>query len=68
MRGAYLYGDFLSEDVAAIRVCDGVVREHARLEDLTGLVSGLSSFGEDDDGEILVVSFGDAQIQRIVPR
>jgi hypothetical protein len=68
LRGAYLFGDYCSSDVAAFRYCDGSVREPARL-DVGGGVTGLVSFGEDAAGELYVISFGSgAQVRRIVAR
>jgi len=68
LRGAYLFGDYCSNDVAAFRYCDGMAREPTRLDFGTG-VGGLVSFGEDSAGELYVVSFGSgAQVRRIVAR
>ncbi|GAB4213467.1 MAG: PQQ-dependent sugar dehydrogenase [Sandaracinaceae bacterium] len=68
LRGAYVFGDYCSTDVAALRFCDGEVREPARL-DVGGPVGGLVSFGEDAAGELYVISFGaGAQVRRLVAR
>lgn len=68
LRGAYVFGDYCSSDVAAFRYCDGTVREPSRL-DVGGGVGALVSFGEDADGELYVISFGaGAQVRRVVAR
>lgn len=68
LRGAYIFGDYCSNDVAAFRYCGGEVREPSRLDFGRG-VSGLVSFGQDAEGELYVVSFGSgAEVRRIVAR
>ncbi len=68
LRGGYVFGDYCSTDVAAFRYCDGAVREAMRLDVGVG-VGALVSFGEDDAGELYVISFGSgAQVRRIVAR
>ena len=59
--GAYVYGDFCSGKIWALRF-DGIqVTEHVELmdSDLT-----ISSFGEDEDGELYILSF-DGKIYRM---
>ncbi|MEE8464893.1 MAG: PQQ-dependent sugar dehydrogenase [Dehalococcoidia bacterium] len=53
LNGAYLYGDFCSGEIHAFRFSNGEVAGHRLLVD-----SGLSitSFGEDESGEIYVLS------------
>jgi uncharacterized repeat protein (TIGR03806 family) len=54
LRGAYLYGDYGSGRIfAAVRLSDGTVST----TELPSL-SGLSSFGEDERGELFAVSLG----------
>lgn len=68
LRGAYLFGDYCSSDVAAFRYCDGEAREPTRL-DVGGGVSGAVSFGEDSAGELYVLNLGGGgQVRRIVAR
>ncbi|MBX7194610.1 MAG: PQQ-dependent sugar dehydrogenase [Sandaracinaceae bacterium] len=68
LRGAYVFGDYASADVVGFRFCGGAVQEPTRL-DLGTAVSGLVSFGEDDAGEIYVVTFGSgSNVRRIVAR
>ncbi|MBX3251294.1 MAG: PQQ-dependent sugar dehydrogenase [Myxococcales bacterium] len=55
LRGWYLYGDFGSPHVGAVRFCDGDVTDHVRAPGLSFGGSGLASFGEDGRGELLVV-------------
>ena len=66
--GAYLYGDFCSGRIWALRYDGGQVREQLELVE-TDL--SISSFGEDQAGEIYVLDFdpsGSAGIYRLVPR
>ncbi len=61
--GAYLYADFCIGRVRALRLVDGVVAEDADL----GLdVASPTTFGQDDDGELYVLSL-DGPILRIDP-
>ncbi len=59
LRGAYIYGDFVTGHVWALQVDGDTVRSHARVAN----VQGLASFGEDADGELYAVSF-DGKIYR----
>ena len=62
--GAYVYGDFCSGKVWALRR-DGVkVTEHIELVDSH---LNISSFGEDPSGGLYILSF-DGKIYRLVPR
>ncbi|MCB9615195.1 MAG: PQQ-dependent sugar dehydrogenase [Sandaracinus sp.] len=67
LRGWYLYGDYASPHVGAVRFCDGEVLSHERAPGLSGRGSGLGSFGEDANGELFVVYIGDGKVYRIVP-
>ena len=62
--GAYVYGDFCSGKIWALRYEDGAVTEHIELVD-SGL--SISSFGEDRHGELYILSFDD-RIYRFVSR
>ncbi|MFB6351214.1 MAG: sorbosone dehydrogenase family protein [Bradymonadaceae bacterium] len=66
LRGAYIYGDFCSRDVAAFRYCDGEVVGHQRVPGLSGLSSGLGSFGQGNNGELYLVYHGSGKIKRLV--
>jgi glucose/arabinose dehydrogenase len=62
LRGTYLYADYGSERFFALRMANGSVAQ-AQLEisdniNPGGDVAGLSSFGQDNAGELYVVSFG----------
>lgn len=63
LRGTYLYGDFCTGEVFGYRVDDSA--NAARLD--LAVVSRLSSFGVDGDGEMLAVSLTGG-LYRIVPR
>lgn len=68
LRGAYLYGDFCSQDVAVFRYCDGNVVGHSRVPGLRGQGSGLGSFGEDNAGNVYLLYHNDGKVKRIVAR
>ncbi|MGH8906178.1 MAG: PQQ-dependent sugar dehydrogenase [Egibacteraceae bacterium] len=64
LRGAYVYGDFCAGQLLGLR------REGDRVDDLGALglaVGALSSFGEDQAGELYVMSMGDGGLYRIDP-
>lgn len=64
LRGWYVFGDYCSSERAALRVCgDGV--EYRRLPGLSGgLITNLSSFGEDQSGELYMT--GSDRVVRII--
>jgi len=62
--GAYLFGDYCSGFIRAI-VLDG--RQVVQERDLGISVSGLASFGEDQNGELYVLSLR-GEVYRLVPR
>ena len=65
LRGVYLYGDFAGGWVRALRRdATGAVVDHAEV--LSGL-GGVASFGEDNDGEIYVISL-DGAVGRVIAR
>ena len=63
-RGRYFYGDTCSGRVWSFRAAARAPR--ARLEPFT--VPGLSSFGEDAAGELLLVSRGEGAVVKLVRR
>ncbi|MDH5633261.1 MAG: PQQ-dependent sugar dehydrogenase [Gammaproteobacteria bacterium] len=77
--GSYVYGDFVSQGIWALRYKDGKVIVHKTLFDPQSLLKlvidffdddGLliSSFGEDEDGELYVASYQSGRVFRIVAR
>jgi glucose/arabinose dehydrogenase len=61
LTGAFLYGDYCAGDVLAVRQADGAVTEESDL----GLdVSNLSSFGQDNAGELYALSL-DGAVYRV---
>jgi glucose/arabinose dehydrogenase len=67
LRGWYLYGDYCSSRVWAMRWEGGEVLEHREITeeiDPGGLLAGISSFGEDAAGEVYVVSY-DGVVYRV---
>jgi glucose/arabinose dehydrogenase len=63
LRGAYLYGDFCRGQVFAVVIANGKVTQRRALGPL---VDSLSSFGEDQDGELYVLSLT-GRVARILP-
>lgn len=59
LKGMYLYGDFCTGEIWGLPSAGGTV---ARL--FAGSIS-ISSFGEDNGGEVYVVSYGDGTLRRI---
>ena len=57
LQGAYIYGDFCSGKIWALRHEGGAVAAHALIAD-TGLQ--IASFAEGPDGEIYVITFNEA--------
>lgn len=66
--GWYLYGDFCSGDIGALRWEGGRVVEEQRLESLEheGIEAGLVSFAEDATGELYLVFLSAGRIDKIV--
>jgi hypothetical protein len=62
--GAYVYGDFCSGKIWALRHDGERVAEHLRLLDSS---LNISAFGEDQAGELFILSF-DGRIYRLTPR
>ena len=63
--GAYLYADFSAGRVIGVQQQSGRV---VASRDLDAVVSGgLSSFGEDNAGELYVLNLSDGEIMRIDP-
>ncbi len=53
LQGTYVYGDFGSRNIWGLRYADGQVVEHAQI---ARSPSNISSFGEDEAGEVYVVN------------
>ena len=67
LAGRYLYGDYCSNRVFSLRWADGAVSESQELTadlDPDSRIQGLTSFGEDGEGELYVVSY-DGSVFRI---
>ncbi len=63
LQGAYVYADYCQGDIRALRVAGGRVTQNVNL----GLnVRSLASFGEDQDGELYVLSLS-GPVYKIVP-
>jgi glucose/arabinose dehydrogenase len=63
LRGAYLYSDYCDSTIRALVEQDGSVADR---RDLGVTASQVTAFGEDQDGELYVLSQGDG-LQRIDP-
>ena len=70
LQGHYIYGDFGTNRVWTFRWSDGVTSELTeRTADIApnGEIRGISSFGQDANHELYVVSYNDGRIFRIDP-
>ncbi len=63
LRGAYVYGDFVTGLIWCLRYNGQRVTEHHYL----ARVPAISSFGEDRDGELYITSL-DGQVYKLVPK
>ena len=61
MQGAYVYGDFQSGNVFALRASNGQLISNQTV----GYLPQISSFGEDAGGEIYVLSLSNGQVHRL---
>ena len=64
--GWYLYGDFCTRDIGAVRMCDGEVLEHVRADDLSMGAPRVTSFGTDGHGEMYIL-YVSGFVRKIVP-
>ncbi len=55
LRGAYVYGDFTTGLIFAVRQKDGKATEHGTIHQQKGTVYQIASFGEDAVGEIYLL-------------
>lgn len=68
LQGWYLFGDAGSGGRAAIRQCPGGAVNVRTLTDLVGLAPALTSFGEDNSGELYMLALFDGEVLRIIAR
>ncbi len=65
--GAYVYGDYQSGRIWAVRAKDGVGTESGELIELgKGKPLNIAAFGEDAEGDLFILAF-DGKIHRLVP-
>ena len=64
LQGAYIYGDYVTKKIWALRYNGTAVMDNVLL--LT-CPSSISSFGEDENKEIYVIGYNDGKIYMIVP-
>ena len=62
LRGAYVYGDFQTGNVWALRESGGQMTSNQ----LISYAASIGSFGEDQSGELFVLSVNSGQIHRII--
>jgi glucose/arabinose dehydrogenase len=62
--GFYFYADYENGNVGAFEYVDGLVCNDQAVEELSS--GQVSSFGEDNDGELYVMYLGDGEVLRIV--
>ena len=55
LRGAYVYGDFVTGLIFAVRQKDGKATEHGTIHQQKGKVYQIASFGEDAEGELYLL-------------
>ncbi len=69
-QGTYFYADFCSDRIRSFRYSGGSVLDHvdrtAEMIPAEGLITSISSFGEDAAGELYIVSH-DGDVYKIVP-
>ncbi|MBK8974766.1 MAG: PQQ-dependent sugar dehydrogenase [Planctomycetes bacterium] len=56
LRGTYFFGDYSSGRVWSLRLVNGTVTQYTDWTSRLGTIAGLSSFGQDLEGELLLVS------------
>jgi glucose/arabinose dehydrogenase len=61
--GKYIYGDFVSGNIWALTVSDNRAVKNELIGKMTG---GLSSFGEDSNKILYVLSYGEGKINKLV--
>ncbi len=70
-RGRYFFGDYTASRIWSIRVVNGVAtdfQDHtAHFTNGTAGPAGLTSFGQDNDGELYTVHFSGVRIRKMVP-
>ena len=55
MQGAYIYGDFATGLIFAVRQKNGKATEHGTIHQQKGTVYQIASFGEDAEGEVYLL-------------
>ncbi len=65
LKGAYIYGDYVTKKIWALRYDGNQVLESALL---TTCFSTISSFGEDEEKELYVLGYNDGKIYKIIPK
>ncbi|MBK8172912.1 MAG: PQQ-dependent sugar dehydrogenase [Sandaracinaceae bacterium] len=66
LAGLYFFGDYCSADIAVFRRCGSTIVGPVRVPDLNDTGRALSSFGQDNAGELYMASVSDNRVVRIV--
>ena len=65
--GVYIYGDYQSGRIWGVRAKDGQAIESGELTDVNKSKVDVSAFGEDHEGDLLILSLQGGKIYRLVP-
>jgi glucose/arabinose dehydrogenase len=65
LRGWYLFGDYCAGERAAFKMCGGAMMGLQLVGDLDGVINNLTSWGEDQNGELYMLG---SSVVRIIPR
>ena len=66
--GAYVYGDFCSGKIWALRYESGQIQERMMIVPNPQPHVNISGFGEDQNGEIYVLDYNNGGIYKLVPQ
>src|SRR4029077_2100291 len=67
LAGVYVYGDYETGRIWGLRAQDGKLIANGELVDVRKNPLHIASFGEDPQGELLILAF-DGQLHKLVPR
>lgn len=67
LQGHYFYGDFCNSNVSSFRLSNGIATDFGEWTHLLGVqLNQVSSFGQDHDGELYVLSYSDGKVYRLI--
>jgi glucose/arabinose dehydrogenase len=68
VQGHYFYSDFCKGNLSSFRFSDGGASDFREWTESIGVTfSNVSSFGQDHDGELYVLSYSDGKVYKLVP-